>query len=363
MLWHVDIGALTLHNRSLDKLQFPGGYVSFNADTIDGWHYYIQDYMGNVRMVVNSDGTVEQQNHYYPYGGIIGNLSTNQDLQAFKFEGKELDRKFGLDWYDIHARQYDAIGVPSWNKVDALAEIMPWISPYAYCKGNPINLIDIDGECPAWVVTVPLAAIGGAMISATISTLRGNSQKDILASAAGGFIAGAIAGTGVGLVAEMTTAGEAVAIELGLNIATGAISSGAGDVTEQFLSKGEIDLQQTQNAVSVGALIGSASTYFSKINPIRSTSVSRPSEAVQQSEIKKETAKLSSQQKNGMRLGSNKKGNGKLSQTDIEKKAAAIVKKRDSKELKEKQWELNALGTLDPFAQGVSYMCKDWLNQ
>lgn len=110
------------------------------------WHYYIQDYMGNVRMVVNSDGTVEQQNHYYPYGGIIGNLSTNQDLQTFKFEGKELDRKFGLDWYDIHARQYDAIGVPSWNKVDALAEKYYHLSPYVFAGGNPVNLGDYDGK-------------------------------------------------------------------------------------------------------------------------------------------------------------------------------------------------------------------------
>ena len=140
-----NIGNLILKNGHPSQYLFDGGYASFNADTFDDWHYYIQDYMGNVRMVVNSDGTVEQQNHYYPYGGIIGNLSTNQDLQAFKFEGKELDRKFGLDWYDIHARQYDAIGVPSWNKVDALAEKNPHLSPYVFAGGNPVNFGDYDG--------------------------------------------------------------------------------------------------------------------------------------------------------------------------------------------------------------------------
>lgn len=113
--------------------------------TAPDWHYYIQDYMGNVRMVVNSDGTVEQQNHYYPYGGIIGNQSTNQDLQTFKFESKELDRRYGLDWYDIQARQYDAIGVPAWNKPDPLAEKNPHLSPYAFAGGNPINNGDYNG--------------------------------------------------------------------------------------------------------------------------------------------------------------------------------------------------------------------------
>ena len=159
------IGALTLHNRSLDKLQFPGGYVSFNADTIDGWHYYIQDYMGNVRMVVNSDGTVEQKTHYYPYGGVIGDISTNHDHQLLKFEGKELDRKFGLDWYDIQARQYDAIGVPSWNKVDALAEKYYHLSPYVFAGGNPVNFGDYDGEAIIFINGHQISVGGADMVS------------------------------------------------------------------------------------------------------------------------------------------------------------------------------------------------------
>lgn len=48
-------------------------------------HFYVQDYMSNVRMVLNSNGTVEQKTHYYPYGGVIGNLSTNHDHQLLKY--------------------------------------------------------------------------------------------------------------------------------------------------------------------------------------------------------------------------------------------------------------------------------------
>ena len=36
-------------------------------------------------------------------------------------EGKELDRTFGLDNYDIHARQYFAIA-PMWDSIDLLTE-------------------------------------------------------------------------------------------------------------------------------------------------------------------------------------------------------------------------------------------------
>lgn len=122
--------------------------------------------MGNNRMVVNKNGTTEQITHYYPYGGVIGDISTNENVQKYKFEGPrshqkeidnllarrrafrrgvELDRTFGLDNYDIHARQYFAM-MPSWDRIDPLAERYYGISPYMFCLGNPTNLTDLDGK-------------------------------------------------------------------------------------------------------------------------------------------------------------------------------------------------------------------------
>ncbi len=139
------IGNLIIKNGQPSMYLFDGGYASFDANgAVDGWHYYIQDYMGNNRMVVNKNGTVEQVTHYYPYGGVIGDISTNESLQAYKFEGKELDRTFGLDNYDILARQYFAM-MPSWDRIDSKAEDYYHISPYAYCGGDPVNLGDYNG--------------------------------------------------------------------------------------------------------------------------------------------------------------------------------------------------------------------------
>ena len=139
------IGNLILKNGQPSMYLFEGGYATFNANgAVNGWHYYIQDYMGNNRMVVNKNGTTEQVTHYYPYGGVIGDISTNENLQKYKFEGKELDRTFGLDNYDIHARQYFAM-MPTWDRIDPLAENTPQFSPYSYCGGNPINFGDYNG--------------------------------------------------------------------------------------------------------------------------------------------------------------------------------------------------------------------------
>ena len=69
------------------------------------YHYFLCDYQDNNRVVVSQNGTVEQTNDYYAYGGQWGNTSTNQGFQPFKYNGKELDRVHGLDWYDYGARQ------------------------------------------------------------------------------------------------------------------------------------------------------------------------------------------------------------------------------------------------------------------
>lgn len=93
-------------NGVLKRMLFPGGYVTFTNDDINQpeYHFYLTDYQGNIRIVANQDGTIEQINHYYPYGGLMGE-STNSDHQPYKYNGKELDRHHGLDWFDYGATQ------------------------------------------------------------------------------------------------------------------------------------------------------------------------------------------------------------------------------------------------------------------
>lgn len=138
-------GNLILKNGTASMYLFAGGYISFKNNIPDACHYYIEDYQGNNRMVVGQNNKTEQVTHYYPYGGVIGGIARNAALQQYKFEGKELDRTYGLDWYDIHARQYDPI-VPSWHTVDPMAEKYYDVSPYAYCGNNPVNAVDPDGK-------------------------------------------------------------------------------------------------------------------------------------------------------------------------------------------------------------------------
>ena len=78
------------------------GYV----DLSDGkYYYYLKDHQGNNRVVINSSGAVQETNHYYPFGGVFASTG---NVQPYKYNGKELDTKKGLNWYDYGARHYDA---------------------------------------------------------------------------------------------------------------------------------------------------------------------------------------------------------------------------------------------------------------
>ena len=93
-------------------------------------------------MVISQSGTVEETNHYYPFGGVFA--ATN-NVQPYKYNGKELDTKNGLNWYDYGARHYDA-ALGRFVTVDPLSEQDYLNSPYTYCGGNPVIRVDKDGR-------------------------------------------------------------------------------------------------------------------------------------------------------------------------------------------------------------------------
>ena len=115
------------------------GYV--NLAGTQQYHYYLKDHQGGNRVVINQSGTVEETNHYYPFGGVF---ASSGNVQPYKYNGKEYDGKKGLNWYDYGARMYD-VALGRFTTVDPSAENYFNTSLYAYCGNNPINRIDLDG--------------------------------------------------------------------------------------------------------------------------------------------------------------------------------------------------------------------------
>ena len=132
-------GNVVYENGTRKYLLTEEGYVTL-AD--NRYHYYLRDHQGNNRVVVASDGTVEEVNHYYPFGGTFASTSS---VQPYKYNGKELDTKNGLNWYDYGARMYDP-SIGRFTTIDRFADKYASMSLYQYGANNPVCNIDINGD-------------------------------------------------------------------------------------------------------------------------------------------------------------------------------------------------------------------------
>ena len=190
-------GNLIYKNGTLHKVLTNGGYIETGDSTLallnrPAYRYFLTDHLGSVRVVADAQGHVLQQNSQLPYGEdytpvyasghaqgggftplpgepptgggsgsgydeefedegedgeTSGGTSTLEpdsyyrSYNPYKFSGNE---QIKSGHYDFGARWYSP-RTARWSTQDPLAEKYHSISPYAYCAGNPINLVDPNG--------------------------------------------------------------------------------------------------------------------------------------------------------------------------------------------------------------------------
>ncbi|MFK8103975.1 MAG: RHS repeat-associated core domain-containing protein [Saprospiraceae bacterium] len=118
--------------------------------------YYVQDHLGNTRVVYEPVFCGEQTNgeamsyaveyvgDYFPYGKTIREYVSGKK-EKFLTTEHERDVETGLDYRG--ARFYDA-DIGRFLSLDPLASDYPQVSAYNYVLGNPILLIDPSGRSP-----------------------------------------------------------------------------------------------------------------------------------------------------------------------------------------------------------------------
>ncbi|TCN60147.1 RHS repeat-associated core domain-containing protein [Flavobacterium circumlabens] len=154
--------ALNSKTFTLDFFPTAEGYVQPSGSSYE-YVYQYKDHLGNVRLSYSdkdNNGTVNNteiiaENNYYPFGlahkGYNSNVVSTNPAQKYKYNGKELQDDFGLNFYDFGARNYDpALG--RWMNMDPLTEQMRRHSPYNYAFNNPIFFTDPDGMAPNDVI-------------------------------------------------------------------------------------------------------------------------------------------------------------------------------------------------------------------
>jgi len=232
------------------------GYVSLT----DGqYHYYLKDHQGNNRVVVAEEGTVEEVNDYYAFGGLMS-TSSRQNVQPYKYNGKELDRKGGLDWYDYGARYYD-VALGRWHVVDPMSEKYYGVSPYLYCVNNPILLVDPNGMWPTWrgirnglnnALNTTLSFANGAVRAVTDNILLGSTslRETGIYSSVGAYNVGQDVGDVISLFI-----GGAEVIRGSGEVAAGLLGSPeTGGVSLTVSTKGVVDVTHGSLMATSGAM-------------------------------------------------------------------------------------------------------------
>ena len=146
-------GNLVFRILDLESILVEGGYIDMTGGT-PAYRFYVSDHQGNVRLVTDATGTPLQVNHYDPFGneldmaastspvGGSAVISGTATVNPYKYSGKEWDDQASL--YDFSARMYNPT-IARFTTMDPLCEKYYGISPYAFCAGNPVNLVDPNG--------------------------------------------------------------------------------------------------------------------------------------------------------------------------------------------------------------------------
>ena len=196
-------GNLIYKNGTLHKILTGGGYIETSDSLVallssPVYRFFLTDHLGSVRVVADAQGRVLQQNNQLPYGedyapvyaaghsmtsgggnippgeeigeeplGGVGTVGLNvlgdpieddgeelgniptlepstlyRSFNPYRFCGKEQMTSSGF--YGFGARWYSP-KTGRWTTQDPLSEKYYSISPYAYCAGNPVNIVDPDG--------------------------------------------------------------------------------------------------------------------------------------------------------------------------------------------------------------------------
>jgi RHS repeat-associated protein len=127
-----------------DYIYFGGKRIARQDDTTgNAVYYFFQDHLGTALVMTDSNGAIQQQSFYYPFGGE--RVVTNNVDSRYKFTGLERDSESGLD----HAlnRQYSST-LGRWLSPDPVRGCV--MNPqkfdrYSYVLDNAATLTDPSG--------------------------------------------------------------------------------------------------------------------------------------------------------------------------------------------------------------------------
>ena len=219
-------------------------------------YYYIRNGQGDIIGILDSSGTQIVSYVYDSWGKLVsvtdasgndksGDASFIGNLNPFRYRGYYYDTETGL--YYLNSRYYDP-EVGRWINADdtdilAIDQGTPiQYNMFSYCHNNPVNMADLNGYIPFFVITGIVGAVAGGIIGyATTGSWKG--------AVAGAAIGGAIGLTG-GAAAGKLLAGSAIAKTSAVVAGGKALFATAGTVAASSWQHAEQLLRKAYHGVS-----------------------------------------------------------------------------------------------------------------
>ena len=241
-------GAPVMYEKPSDPEDEGAGYGYSNAEQIKekDVFFYHSDHLGSTSYITDLQGNATQFVSYKPYGETLVDEHNTSYEQPWKFNGKELDNETGLYYYG--ARYYEPV-LAMWYGVDALAEKYTSVGGYVYCAGNPVKLVDPDGDSPT-LATAAIGAVLGGIVGGAIeigSQLYQNGEVSDWSAVGGASAQGAITGAAAGL-----TCGASLVITAGVSSASNVI----GGVVNREIQGKETTATNIITDATIGGVAG-----------------------------------------------------------------------------------------------------------
>ena len=131
----------TPNGLEIESTDFAAGRILKTSTKYD-LRYFVRDYLGSVRAIVNAQGQRLEAIDYMPYGSRWKDPMRLVTDNRYLFNGKEWQPTGDLDVLDYGARQYDP-ELGRWFNPDPA---MQFLNPYTFCANDPVNGVDTDGN-------------------------------------------------------------------------------------------------------------------------------------------------------------------------------------------------------------------------
>ncbi len=185
-------------------------------------YFYLKDSLQNILGIVDENGErlVGYESNAYGNTYVYFDNSANSlaEINPFRYKGYYFDEESQM--YYCSTRYY----VPEWcrwlnidNPLFIENEYSSTNNLFCYCKNNPVNYIDKDGQL--FLTALIVGAIVGAAIASGFSCYKQKSEngtinwKKALLAGAMGAVSGAAAASGIGLIGSTLISGATSFVE------------------------------------------------------------------------------------------------------------------------------------------------------